>query len=402
MAKYKGKLWIVMAILVLVTIARGGQTNDLYCLLNDQWIEGYYAGSAMVDTTLRTGYDNAGTLLRSFLKFDLRAFKSAGVKSATLRLHKINDSVGNASYMTIHRVTNDWTYGQCSYNNRKTGVAWVTLGGDLDLSTNYGGSVVSGASPLGWYEIDITDLARKWADGSYDNYGMAFSHSGGGWTGPKFDSSRATDQSFIPELRVEPRTPVAEDWTVLTPEADLFYDEYYDWICWSTETYLKAQRNNANAAARSLIRFDISGFRPGGTLLSATLMLYKYNLEPRSNPTYLYRVTNSWVNGQATWASRSSGVSWSTAGGDYDPVPIALGGSLPYANSPTNWYAFDVTEWMEDWINGTSVNNGILIINDAGGNQGPRFYSSDYTDAVYRPYLEVEYHLPGGTLIIIK
>lgn len=97
---------------------------------------------------------------------------------------------------------------------------------------------------------------------------------------------------------------------------------------------------------------------------NATLRLGFYYPPTESGTTppnlNVYRLTNTFQNG-ATWISRGGALgNWTTAGGDYDPTPVA---SLSFPTPPANFSAisWDVTGLVSNWVAGLQPNDGFLI-----------------------------------------
>jgi len=148
---------------------------------------------------------------------------------------------------------------------------------------------------------------------------------------------------------------------------------------------------------RSLIQFDFSGL--SGTPTSATLHLYRYNkYYHNSFVGDIHRVTRSWdeatvnwkyYDGTNPWASNAYGYWDQRYGSDYDETTV-------YARTNTGtainqWFQWDVTTLVQEWMNGTHLNYGMLL-----KNQSPLSYtwsafrSREYGDSDYWPYLELE------------
>jgi hypothetical protein len=143
-----------------------------------------------------------------------------------------------------------------------------------------------------------------------------------------------------------------------------------------------------------LIRFAIfqsdGGPVPdGSTIVSATLALYKqyYNDTIRLNA-----LLKPWVESQATWTVRQTGVPWTVggaagAGTDYSTVTDAL--VTPSWNP--GWVTFDVTPRVSQWSSG-SANYGWRIAQTTTGGNSKQFYPSEYKTLSLRPKLTVVYY----------
>jgi hypothetical protein len=138
--------------------------------------------------------------------------------------------------------------------------------------------------------------------------------------------------------------------------------------------------------AHALIKFPTligssSAQVPAGALItSATLRL---NCTNSGNMMRLYRLTESWVEGQATWNQRSTGNDWSAAGADgaASNAGVALNGDC----TATGLRQIDVSGFVQEWSNG-SPNYGIVLVDS--GTDGIDFSSSESTSS---PELSVVY-----------
>ncbi len=122
-----------------------------------------------------------------------------------------------------------------------------------------------------------------------------------------------------------------------------------------------------------LVQFDQLSSWIGGSdkVTNATLTLL-FNAVTYDDPTnpppqiQVFRLTNSWVGNTnsgatATWTSRGGALgNWATAGGDYDPTPVA---SLAFPSAPPNntLVSWDVTGLVSNWVDGTYPNYGMLL-----------------------------------------
>ena len=83
----------------------------------------------------------------------------------------------------------------------------------------------------------------------------------------------------------------------------------------------------ANDGLKSLVRFDLSAIQTGKTVDEATLRLY---YKGRSNSNALtvgaYRLLAPWVDSQATWTQRMTGINWVVPGPGSGSDYAATGG----------------------------------------------------------------------------
>lgn len=166
-----------------------------------------------------------------------------------------------------------------------------------------------------------------------------------------------------------------------------------------------------------LLWFDLSGtgIAPGTTITSATMGVYltQYNGGTTITGFKISRLNplTTWLEGNGgdgdnppapapgvtTWNQRqygAPGVAWGTAGAT-GAADIDQSTSLSWnitAGSGSGFRTFDITSFTQAWINGTWVNNGVLIWGGAGTGSGNYYYmttSEDPDAPANRPYLTI-------------
>jgi Secretion system C-terminal sorting domain len=150
---------------------------------------------------------------------------------------------------------------------------------------------------------------------------------------------------------------------------------------------------------RSLLEFDLSSIPLGATVQSASLDLYA-NTSPNNgngspmfgpNAAKLYRVTSSWNESSVTYNSQPT----------YDiNNPI----NLPASTSAfQNYLAINVTSMVSDMVSNPSSNFGFLLkLNSELPFSSIIFASSDFSDSLLWPELNVEYTLgPASDTCIV-
>jgi VCBS repeat-containing protein len=140
--------------------------------------------------------------------------------------------------------------------------------------------------------------------------------------------------------------------------------------------------------AHALMKFPTligtgAGRLPAGAVVSsATLQVTCTNF---GNPMRLYRLTQDWVEDQATWTQRATGIAWGAAGADgaASNAGVALVGDC----TTTGQRLFDLTRFVQEWSNG-APNYGIVLVDS--GSDGVDFSTSESTSppvltVVYKP-----------------
>lgn len=124
-----------------------------------------------------------------------------------------------------------------------------------------------------------------------------------------------------------------------------------------------------------------TGQVPAGSLVtSATLQL---NCTNPGHVMRLYRLTQDWIEDQATWTSRATGVAWASVGADGagSNASVAVTGDC----TTTGLRSVDLTRFVQEWSDG-SPNYGVVMTDS--GTDGVDFTSSESASS---PILNVLY-----------
>ncbi len=148
--------------------------------------------------------------------------------------------------------------------------------------------------------------------------------------------------------------------------------------------------------ANMIISFDIPEEVNDKKILEAKLVVYCWTVSSYVADQYLdlYKIQEEWVEGTAnnafqegsvSWNDRKQGTdSWTTPGGTHCLEPED---SFLIPNSD-HYPEFDVTQLVQEWVNGISPNYGMIIKNDTPVVTGIK--ASEYSE-YGRPYLEITY-----------
>jgi len=153
--------------------------------------------------------------------------------------------------------------------------------------------------------------------------------------------------------------------------------------------------------AHGLLRFPTLiggglGQVPAGAIInSATLQV---NCTNSGAIMSLYRLTESWVENEATWNQRQSGVTWGAPGADgpASNAGTAVGGNCSSAGTKS----INITRFVQDWSDG-APNHGIVLTDT--GTDGVDFSSSESANSpvltvIYKDDLvPVSTETPAGT-----
>ena len=117
------------------------------------------------------------------------------------------------------------------------------------------------------------------------------------------------------------------------------------------------------------------------TVASAQLELYKYN--PIIGPFTLGVLTEDWIDSTVSWNNRPS-----HTGYQYVSCTVS-----------NDWFSIDVTDQVQNWLNGSQSNYGFLLYDsDTPAYKMYQFYSCDFDSAPeLRPKLVLDY-IPYSSL----
>lgn len=152
---------------------------------------------------------------------------------------------------------------------------------------------------------------------------------------------------------------------------------------------------------RAIITFDISSIPANSTITSAHLQAWQDSSGGSTDPLHCYGMQRSWVVGEATWNIYSTGNNWGTAGALNTSSDVDATSQDSNFNTGNGvWRAWDVTDWVQDVVDGARTNYGLLLgypnRDDSSG--WSNFVSSDGSDGS-RPELWIEYTAAAGASI---
>ncbi|MFJ9629212.1 DNRLRE domain-containing protein [Streptomyces sp. NPDC101175] len=133
----------------------------------DTWVATNYTDSQVSSTELKSGtYDSGSTVARSFLKFDVSAFKGKHITDTNLALYSYYSSTcaTTGSGTVVRRITEDWSSSSITWSTKPAG----TTTGQVVNTAALG---YSSSCPAGTMNFDIDAIVQAWADGTA-NYGL--------------------------------------------------------------------------------------------------------------------------------------------------------------------------------------------------------------------------------------
>jgi hypothetical protein len=162
---------------------------------------------------------------------------------------------------------------------------------------------------------------------------------------------------------------------------------------------------------RGLIRFDVAGAIPPGSLITGATLTLNLSQAPNANavPMELHRVTADWgegtsstsagggapsAAGDATWIHAFfPGTPWASAGGDFAAAASAsrtVTGVGSYA-----WTSAGMVADVQSWLDAPANDYGWLVLGDeVGNNTARRFDSRENATPANRPRLTITYTAP--------
>lgn len=320
-----------------------------------------------------------GSTQRPLLQFDLTQIPAKSyIQSATLLTYATSDTSASGEDVAAMRLTRAWTEGTmngtggadgATWSDAAPGVPWSVQGGDHDPVAAASAAWVLGS---GWKNWDVSALVQRWVDTTRPNHGLVLVPTAG-VSGVQFVSGDdAANVSLWPRLVVQFRPPCGWNPPASTQTVPAVAD-----------TWIDEDRNGDNHGGaptmqigapdkhqRSLLLFNLSGIAAGAKIVSATVRVYVSGVaSPRATTLYLHQATDYWVEGSragsgtadgATWNRRDATNNWTAGnGGSYGATPVAS--KTINAVFSSGWVEFDVTALAQQWIDGASVNQGVLL-----------------------------------------
>ena len=175
------------------------------------------------------------------------------------------------------------------------------------------------------------------------------------------------------------------DSAVIQGHAGTNYGDYIDMLVGYDDMY-----NPDMQIMRGLIKFDLSAIPAGTTINNASLNVYYMGYWDYLNYSRTftpYRISSSWSELEVTWNNQPS-------------IAEAYGTASITANESWRYVAFNVTDLVRGWVNGSYTNYGIML-------RGPEWSGSDSSwrefntrEGDFIPYLSLTYN--GITMTFVS
>ena len=157
---------------------------------------------------------------------------------------------------------------------------------------------------------------------------------------------------------------------------------------------------------RALIRWNLDSIPAGSTIISATMSIYcnrdDYGIDTMT--IQAYPLLQPWIEGtqdtvdrnldnppSCCWIEYGNNTPWDLPGADA-PTDRSFVAISSTTGSGTGWYRFNLTNAVQNWVDGLWDNNGLILISsNEAANDLKYFYPSEAPTA---PELEVTYKNP--------
>ncbi|MGB7328872.1 MAG: DUF4347 domain-containing protein, partial [Rubripirellula sp.] len=181
---------------------------------------------------------------------------------------------------------------------------------------------------------------------------------------------------------------------VLTPSNDTYLNkDESDFNYGISETLVIDHSGGSIGNSRILLQFDFSSIPVGATITGANLML-EATAGSGVFDIGVYEVTESWVQGNQdgaagfpSWDNRTNSATWN--GGTFDPTATAT-----FNATTTGQHAWDITTLVQEWIAGSTVNNGLILGSE---NTGGNSYTYSSSEGATAPQLQLFYTVTNAS-----
>lgn len=186
---------------------------------------------------------------------------------------------------------------------------------------------------------------------------------------------------------------------------DTFLNEQGGDVDYGASTTVLISRLVTEDRNRGLFKFDISSIPAGATIDSAVFSLYCISGSGQ-NPVdvNLHRAITQWFAGPGAGApvggadasnwlyrNRNGSVAWGAVGGQSSVDYAASSSAVESVGSGSAWYEWDITQLVQDWVDGTYTNWGFWLIGNYSSTGTRTFSAGDGFTAENRPKLVVDY-----------
>ena len=325
------------------------------------------------------GWTTAHDTARSYIKFDISSLPSEAIITEAKLILSGNGghSGGNDSY--IQRVTSSWAENTVTWNTKP----FVTTSNQVMLDAS--------SSSDEDYEVDIMDFVVGWRENTFSNHGVSLRLQDEGTNNVSLSfHSKESTPGKEPKLVINYVIP---DEVVLSPSGDALVRsdnpftnygsiQYFQ----SSRLYISGGRLPADYIERGFAKFNLNALPSNAIIVEAELRLYgsgNHNTDGGSNASYLRKVDGSWTENTITWANQPGNISTGQI-------------SLNQSTSSDQDYFVDVTDFVNEWFDSPSSNNGLVLMLQSESASALRrlsFYSKESSEPD-KTELVIKYCIP--------
>ena len=318
----------------------------------------------------RTLVGNGSHDFRGLLEFDIPSTLTS-IKSATLSAYHFIQTGANVN-VSVHGVSSAWSQGNGNTNMGVSGSAanWShSFGYSTDFELDNGG--LTGTND--W----VRGILGPWVGADPQSIPPTTAHSGTYMWGTVMNSEYSNLGGWS-------NLSLSIDLTSASGNPTLSFWDWYD--VFEPFDHGEVYVNGVMVLDRATAYVPVTAWEQHSISLSP----YIGNIA-----NIQFSLYTSTVIARAGWYIDDIQISqysqpWTTPGGDYYSTPSS------YQTIPNviGWFSWNVTDIVQNWASGTWENNGFIMVGD---NPNPVafniawFYTSDYTDALYRPKLTISY-----------
>lgn len=177
----------------------------------------------------------------------------------------------------------------------------------------------------------------------------------------------------------------------ITATADAYVTSNKPDTNWSGDTSLYLGydlQQNDDGAERILLFFDLAGSVPAQAVINAAYVeLYEYAATPAGDQpmgNVVRNLNSPWNASEVTWNNHEpkwDGIS------EQGQIDITVG-----------WHQFPMTGLVKEWLNGTTPNNGVIMIGDERVRERQRMFYSLNAGNAFPPRLVIDYTVSLDTI----
>lgn len=331
------------------------------------------------------GWQKKKGIQYSLIQWDLSQIPvDAVINKADIKLSVTNSSKGEYQ---LYAMTSAWREG--------SSLTWDKVSGDSHRSHVLSGSVTPTAK--GWYTLNLNhngiQQVQSWVNNPEDNHGFMIvdNNSDDSFA---FRSSNNKNISQRPAISVS-YTKAAGVEPVKPQTVTISFQNGVNGYSGTQDSYIASNRASDNFADKQeiladgsssmgeiqgLIQWDLKDIPVGAMVESASIELDIFNVS--SGKYAFYAVRQDW---------NEANVSWTHVNGKQAHDTVSIGALIP-SSSGKHRISLNAEGLvlLQSWLNGSRVNNGLLIKSE-GTKNGMDVRSSDYGIAASRPKLSITY-----------